>query len=60
MDVAIDALAENPRPRGAEKLAARDDLRIRVGEYRVVYAVDDEARRVLVSRIAHRRDVYRR
>jgi hypothetical protein len=43
----IDALAVEPRPSGAVKLAGRDDFRIRVGEYRIVYAVDDAARIVL-------------
>jgi mRNA interferase RelE/StbE len=57
---AIDALAHDPRPPGAMKLAGRDDFRIRVGDYRVVYAVDDRARIVLVARIAHRREAYRR
>jgi mRNA interferase RelE/StbE len=57
---AIDALAADPRPRGAVKLAGRDDYRVRVGDYRIVYAVDDAERLVLVARIAHRRDVYRR
>jgi mRNA interferase RelE/StbE len=57
---AIDALALDPRPVGAVKLAGRDDYRIRIGEYRVVYAVDDVERVVVVARIAHRRDVYRR
>jgi mRNA interferase RelE/StbE len=57
---AIDTLADDPRPRGATKLAGRADFRIRVGDYRIVYAVDDEAKVVLVARIAHRREVYRR
>ncbi len=57
---AIDALALQPRPAGAVKLAGRDDHRIRVGDYRVVYAVDDGDRVVIVARIAHRREVYRR
>jgi mRNA interferase RelE/StbE len=57
---AIDGLAEDPRPRGATKLSGRDDFRIRVGHHRVVYAVDDEAQVIIVARIAHRRDVYRR
>lgn len=57
---AIDGLAAEPRPRGAVKLAGRDDFRIRVGDYRIVYAVDDKKRLVLVARIAHRREVYRR
>jgi mRNA interferase RelE/StbE len=56
---AIDAVADDPRPLGATKLAGRDDYRIRVGEYRIVYAVDDESV-VLIARIAHRRQVYRR
>ena len=57
---AVDRLADDPRPRGAEKLAGRDDYRVRVGDYRIVYAVDDSERLVLVARIAHRREVYRR
>jgi mRNA interferase RelE/StbE len=57
---AIDALAADPRPPGVAKLAGRDDYRIRVGHHRVVYAVDDEERLVIVARIAHRREVYRR
>jgi len=60
IETAIDGLAADPRPRGAAKLAGRDDFRIRVGDYRIGYAVDDEQRLVLVARIAHRREVYRR
>lgn len=56
---AIDALADDPRPPGAVKLAGRDDYRVRVGDYRLVYAIHDSDRLVLVARIAHRRDVYR-
>lgn len=56
---AIDALAAHPRPDGVVKLAGRDDYRIRVGECRIVYAVEDSERLVLVARIAHRREVYR-
>lgn len=55
---AIDDLAVDPRPPDAVKLAGRDDYRIRVGDYRIVYAVDDDDRLVIVARIAHRRDVY--
>lgn len=57
---AIDALASEPRPAGATRLAGRDDYRIRVGDRRIVYAIDDDAAIVLIARIAHRRDVYRR
>jgi mRNA interferase RelE/StbE len=53
-------LASDPRPTGTAKLAGRDDYRIRVGDYRIVYAFDDDARLVLIARIAHRREVYRR
>jgi mRNA interferase RelE/StbE len=42
------------------RLAGREDYRIRVGDYRIVYAVDDVSRVVIIARIAHRRDVYRR
>jgi mRNA interferase RelE/StbE len=53
-------LSANPRPPGAVKLAGRDDFRIRVGDYRIVYAIDDEKYLVIVARVAHRREVYRR
>ena len=58
--VAVDALARDPRPIGCAKLAGRDDYRIRVGDYRIVYAVDDADCLVVVARIGHRREVYRR
>lgn len=57
---AIDALGSDPRPAGTSKLAGRDDYRIRVGDHRIVYAVDDSERLVLIARIAHRREIYRR
>ena len=56
----IDALGSDPRPAGTVKLAGRDDYRIRVGDYRIVYAVDDAEHFVIVAHIAHRREVYRR
>ena len=58
---AIDSLARAPRPQGVVKLAGIDDLyRIRVGDYRVVYQIQDRRLVVLDIRIAHRREVYRR
>jgi len=52
-------LAENPRPSGCKKLRGyKDQWRIRVGDWRVVYIVDDAAKRVSVTRVAHRREVY--
>ncbi len=56
---AIDSLAASPRPTGCKKLKGAKDLwRIRVGDYRVVYAVDDVIRIVAIERIAHRKEVY--
>lgn len=56
----IRTLAINPRPQGSEKLAGRPGLyRVRQGSYRVIYAIDDEARVVEVVKVGHRRDVYR-
>ena len=55
---AIDGLAEAPRA-SAENLIGQDAYRIRIGEFRVVFLVDDPGRRVLVVRAKHRRDVYR-
>ena len=56
----IDALANQPRPTGAKKLKGRDDLwRIRVGDYRIVYEIQDRILVVLAVRVAHRREVYR-
>ncbi len=58
---AIDGLEQNARPSGCVKLAGAPDLyRIRVGDYRIVYQVDDTGHRLLILSIAHRRDVYRR
>ena len=57
---AIQALATNPRPSGCRKLAgSKNDWRIRVGDYRVVYEIADEIRIVRVNRVRHRREVYR-
>lgn len=54
------ALEQNPRPQGVVKLAGSPDRwRIRVGDYRILFEIDDPAQTVLVLRIAHRRDVYR-
>lgn len=57
---AIRALASDPRPQGCRRLTGtRNDWRIRVGEYRIVYAIADAVRIVRVHRVRHRRDVYR-
>ena len=53
------ALAENPRPSWVKKLRGRAGYRVRVGDYRIVYLIEDAAQIVRVLSIAHRRDVYR-
>ncbi len=56
----IDALATTPRPRGASALQGHPGvLRIRVGDYRIIYQVQDDLLTVLILRVAHRREVYR-
>lgn len=57
---AMRSLANDPRPAGCRKLAGtKNDWRIRVGDYRVVYEIGDAERLVRVYRIRHRREVYR-
>ena len=56
----VRALAENPRPAGHEKLSGEARYRVRQGDYRIVYAIDDDTRTVEVVKIGHRREVYRR
>lgn len=55
----IRLMADDPRPRGCEKLSGSDRYRLRQGDYRIRYSVDDEAFFVTVVKIGHRRDVYR-
>ena len=59
IQVAIDDLADNPFPPGVKKLQGEDGYRIRVGDYRVIYEVEQGRLTVLVIRIGHRREVYR-
>jgi len=59
IDRKILALAGDPRPAGCKKLKGyTNQWRIRVGDWRVVYIIDDTAKLVSVTRIAHRREVY--
>jgi mRNA interferase RelE/StbE len=58
--IRIQALSTDPRPPGCEKLSGHPDrYRVRQGDYRVVYSVDDVERVVLVVKVGHRREVYR-
>jgi mRNA interferase RelE/StbE len=57
---AISCLADDPRPAGVEKLSGtKGRFRIRVGDYRVVYAIEDQVLTVFVVKVGHRREVYR-
>jgi len=56
---AIDGLADNPRPINCQKLKGRGGWRIRAGDYRVVYDIDDSVRTMMIVNIGHRREVYR-
>ena len=55
----IDLLKENPRPPGREKLSGQERYRVRQGNYRIVYSIQDDVLTIWVVKIGHRRDVYR-
>jgi mRNA interferase RelE/StbE len=55
----VAGLAVTPRPQGVEKLSGQEKYRIRQGDYRVLYSIDDTAETVTVVKIGHRRDLYR-
>lgn len=56
---AIGSLKQNPRPHGAKKLFVDDGWRIRVGDYRILYTIDDKQKVVTVYRVKHRKEAYR-
>ena len=56
----IRLLAEEPRPSGSEKLSVQERYRIRQGDYRVVYSVDDTAKTVEIFKIGHRSEIYKK
>ena len=56
----LRGLAQDPRPTGSEKLSGHDRYRVRQGDYRIVYSVDEETRTVQVVKVGHRREVYRK
>ena len=56
----IDGLAHDPRPQGVKKLVGEDELyRLRVGDYRIIYQIQDKVLLVLVMRVGNRKEVYR-
>ncbi len=58
--VAINALCKNPRPRGYIKLTGKRGYRIRKGDYRIIYNIEDSKIIITVLNVGHRRDVYDR
>lgn len=61
VQAAIELLADEPRPPGAKKLAGGEgEWRVRTGDYRVVYEVNDGVLLILVLAVGHRRDIYQR
>jgi mRNA interferase RelE/StbE len=55
----IQALADDPRPPGSEKLSGEEKYRVRPGDYRIVYAIEDQGLVVYDIRVGHRREIYR-
>jgi len=55
----ILSLKDNPRPLGVKKLTNQEHWRIRVGEYRILYEIDDKDEVIAIFKIKHRKDVYK-
>jgi len=55
----IQLLASNPRPNGREKLSGAEKYRIRQGDYRILYEIDDSTKLVTIVKVGNRREVYR-
>ena len=56
----IDSLSEDPRPPGCEKLSGQERFRLRQGNYRIVYEIRDEDVAVIIVKVGHRKNIYRR
>jgi len=54
------ALADDPRPEGSQKLAGQERYRLRQGDYRILYSIEDERLTVVVVKVGHRREIYDR
>jgi len=61
VDTAMLDFERNPRPHGCTKLEGSEhEYRVRVGDYRILYVIDDKARLVTIAHVRHRRDAYRK
>jgi mRNA interferase RelE/StbE len=56
----IQSLSINPRPHGCEKLSGQERYRVRKGNYRIIYSIEDDILIVYVIKIGHRKDIYKR
>jgi mRNA interferase RelE/StbE len=55
----IESLSENPRPYDCKKLSAQEKYRVRCGDYRILYSIEDDILTIIVVKVGHRKDVYR-
>ena len=55
----IESLSDNPRPHDCKKLSAQEKYRVRCGNYRILYSIEDDILIVFVVKVGHRKDVYR-
>ena len=55
----IEALTKDPRPPGHEKLTGKERYRIRQGQYRIIYSIQDKDLTIWVVKVGHRKDVYK-
>ena len=55
----IQSLVQNPRPHGSQKLSRQEQYRVRQGDYRIVYSIDDKDSVIDIVKIGHRREIYR-
>jgi mRNA interferase RelE/StbE len=56
----ISLLSNNPRPEGCTKLFSEEKYRLRIGKYRILYEIIDDLKSVIISKVTHRKDVYRK
>lgn len=60
LELAMLKLEDNPRPDNCKKLSTTEAYRIRIGDYRIIYEIQDEVLTIIVLKIGHRKDIYRR